>query len=267
MNSSTTQQPITKKLAIVIPAYNAGNKIEWVFSRIPAAVDLQVVNYVVVNNGSTDDTAEALARLQQRFANLVVLHHEVNRGYGGAEKTLLQYASKTEAEIIVLLHADGQYAPEEIPRLIEPFETDKADLVQGSRMMEGRTALRGGMPLYKYLSNRFLTAVENFLTLAKLSEYHTGYRAFSREILETLPLEENSDDFLFDNQMIVQALYFGFRMGEISCAARYFPEASTINFTRSVRYGLGVLVTALQFRLQKLRLSHFSIFDPRGRKL
>ena len=165
-----------------------------------------------------------------------------------------------------MLHPDYQYPPKLIPAMASMVVSGEYDMVLGSRILGGQ-ALKGGMPLYKYLSNRFLTAVENLLTLAKLSEYHTGYRAFSRAVLETLPLEENSDDFLFDNQMIVQALFFGFRIGEISCSARYFPEASTINFSRSVRYGLGVLMTALQFRLQKLGISHLSIFDPQGRKL
>jgi hypothetical protein len=165
-----------------------------------------------------------------------------------------------------MLHPDYQYTPRLIPALAAAIASGKYDMVLGSRILGG-TALKGGMPKYKYIANRFLTFVENLLTQAKLSEYHTGYRAFSRELLQTLPLSENSDDFVFDNQIIVQALCFGFRIGEISCPTLYNPQASSISFSRSVKYGFGVLKTGFEYRLQKLGVLHLPIFDPNGNKL
>lgn len=231
-------QSINKKLAIVMPAYNAGKTIEHVFARIPAAVHPHVVHYIVVNDGSTDDTAEALARLQQRLANLVVLDHKVNRGYGVAEKTLLQYAAGTEAEIIVLLHADGQYAPEEIPRLVEPFDKQHADVVQGSRMMHGRAALHGGMPLYKYVANRFLTAVENLAFGLRMAEYHSGYMLYSQRALHAVPFEKLSDNFCFDQEMLVMAKIKGLKIVQLPIPTHYGDEVSHL---KPIRYGLNVL--------------------------
>ena len=247
-----------QRIAVVLPAYNAAATLERTYREVP----LDLVDEILLVDDSSQDETVAIARR----LDVKTFVHPTNRGYGGNQKTCYGEALKLRADVFIMLHPDYQYPPKLIPAMASMVVSGEYDMVLGSRILGGQ-ALKGGMPLYKYLSNRFLTAAENLLTLAKLSEYHTGYRAFSRELLETLPLEENSDDFLFDNQMIVQALFFGFRIGEINCSARYFPEASTINFSRSVRYGLGVLITALQFRLQKLRLSHFSIFDPRGRKL
>jgi len=247
-----------QRIAVVLPAYNAAATLERTYREVPR--DL-VDEILLVDDSSQDETVSIARRL-----DVTTFVHPSNRGYGGNQKTCYRKALRLKADVFIMLHPDYQYPPKLIPAMASMVVSGEYDLVLGSRILGGQ-ALKGGMPLYKYLFNRFLTAVENLLTLAKLSEYHSGYRAFSREILETLPLEENSDDFLFDNQMIVQALFFGFRIGEISCSAHYFPEASTINFSRSVRYGLGVLMTALQFRLQKLGISRFSIFDSQGRKL
>ena len=188
------------------------------------------------------------------------------KGYGANQKTCFREALRLDADVFIMLHPDYQYSPKLIPAMASIVVSGHYDLVLGSRILGG-TALQGGMPLYKYVANRILTAIENGLTLAKLSEYHTGYRAFSRQVLETLPLAECSDDFVCDNQVLAQALYFGFRVGEISCPTRYFEEASSISLGPGLRYGLGVLKTALQYRLQKLGLARFGIFDPEGRKL
>jgi glycosyltransferase involved in cell wall biosynthesis len=187
-------------------------------------------------------------------------------GYGRNQKTCYTEALNLGADIVVMLHPDYQYSPKLIPALAGLVASGEYDLALGSRILGGR-ARQGGMPTYKYLANRFLTAFENLLLGAKLSEYHTGYRAFSRQLLETLPLWENSDDFLFDNEMLAQAIYFNFRVGEVSCPTRYFPEASSINFRRSLKYGLGVLLTSMKFFLQKHEWADFRIFSRTGRGL
>jgi glycosyltransferase involved in cell wall biosynthesis len=230
---------IRKKLAIVIPAYNAGKTIEQVFARIPPAVHPHVVHYIVVNDGSTDDTADVLQRLLPRFPNLVILDHGVNRGYGVAEKTLLRYAARTEAEVVILLHADGQYAPEQIPHLVEPFDTEQADIVQGSRMMQGRAALRGGMPLYKYVANRTLTAIENLTFGLHLAEYHSGYMLYSQRALHTIPFEKLSDNFCFDQEMLIMSRVKGLKIVQRPIPTHYGDEVSHL---RPVRYGLNVLM-------------------------
>ncbi len=247
-----------RKIAVVLPAYNAAATLERTYREIPR--DL-VDEVLLVDDASKDETVAVARRL-----GVQTFIHPTNRGYGANQKTGYREALKLSADVFIMLHPDYQYAPSLIPAMASMVVSEEYDLVLGSRILGG-TALKGGMPLYKYISNRFLTSVENMLTLAKLSEYHTGYRAFSRQVLETLPLEENSDDFVFDNQIIVQALYFGFRIGEISCPTHYFSDASMINFSRSVKYGLGVLATGLQFRLQKWGLGRFAIFDPKGRRL
>ena len=241
-----------------MPAYNAAATLERTYREIPQ--DL-VDEILLVDDASQDHTVSVAERL-----GVLTFIHPANRGYGGNQKTCYREALKLKADVFIMLHPDYQYTPKLIPAMASMVVSEEYDLVLGSRILGGM-ALKGGMPLYKYIANRFLTSVENMMTLAKLSEYHTGYRAFSRRVLETLPLEENSDDFVFDNQFIVQTLYFGFGIGEISCPTRYFPEASTINFSRSIRYGLGVLWTGVQFRLQKWGLARFSIFDPKGRRL
>ena len=247
-----------RKIAVVLPAYNAAATLERTYREIPR--DL-VDEVLLVDDASKDETVAVARRL-----GVQTFIHPTNRGYGANQKTGYREALKLSADVFIMLHPDYQYAPSLIPAMASMVVSEEYDLVLGSRILGG-TALKGGMPLYKYISNRFLTSVENMMTLAKLSEYHTGYRAFSRQVLETLPLGENSDDFVFDNQIIVQAIYFDFRIGEISCPTHYFPEASMIDFGRSVKYGLGVLVTAFQFRLQKWGLGRFAIFDSQGRRL
>jgi len=243
---------------VVLPAYNAAATLERTFGEIP----LDIVDEVLlVDDASQDRTAEISRRLGVRTHV-----HEFNRGYGGNQKTCYREALKLDADIFIMLHPDYQYTPKLIPAMASMVASGLYDMVMASRILGGR-ALQGGMPLYKYVANRFLTLTENLLTKAKLSEYHSGYRAYSRKLLQKLPLEENSDDFVFDNQVIAQALHFGFRLGEISCPTRYSPEASIINFRRSVRYGFGVLRTGFQFRLQQLGWAKFSIFDPQGRRL
>lgn len=241
-----------KKIVVVMPAYHAGNTLEKTYNDIPFDV---VDDVVLVDDCSSDNTVERAAKLGVK--NIVV--HENNKGYGGNQKTCYREALNLGADIVVMLHPDYQYTPKLIGAMASMIASGEFDVVLGSRIL-GTGALKGGMPLYKYIANRFLTLVENILLGHKLSEYHTGYRAFSREVLETLPLEANSDDFVFDNQMLAQAIYFDYRIGELSCPTKYFDEASSISFKRSVIYGLGVLLTAFKFRLHKLGLVEFPIF-------
>jgi len=231
-----------------MPAYNAARTLGRTFRDIPFGV---VDEVLLVDDASHDETVHLARELGLRC-----FLHEKNLGYGRNQKTCYTEALKSDADIIVMLHPDYQYSPKIIPALA------------GSRILGGK-ARRGGMPAYKYLANRILTFIQNLALGAKLSEYHTGFRAFSRRVLETetLPLEENSDDFVFDNEMLAQVIYFGFPIGEVSCPTRYFPEASSINFGRSVKYGLGVLATSLKFWLQKRGWARFPIFSPRGRRL
>ena len=247
-----------KKVVVVMPAYNAALTIERTYREIP--LDL-VDEVVVTDDASHDETVEVAQRLGLR-----TLVHAENRGYGANQKTCYAEALRLGADVVVMLHPDYQYTPRLLPSMIGLLTDGPFDAVLGSRVLGGR-ALAGGMPLYKYVANRCLTAVQNLLSGAKLSEYHTGYRAFSREVLETLPLLENSDDFVFDNQMLAQILLAGFEIGEVSCPAAYFEEASSINFRRSVRYGLGVLATSLQAFAHRKGLARVRIFDPHGRRL
>jgi glycosyltransferase involved in cell wall biosynthesis len=211
-----------------------------------------------VDDGSSDRTAPL-----SRELGLRTIRHEANRGYGANQKTCYREALEDGADVVIMLHPDYQYTPRLAVAMASLIALDQYDVVLGSRILSSG-ALRGGMPIYKYVSNRILTLLQNILLQEKLSEYHTGYRAFSRKVLEALPLLANSDGFVFDNQMLAQALYFGFRIGEISCPARYFPEASSINFQRSAIYGLGVLRVSLLFRLNKWRFLRSPIFDSRG---
>jgi glycosyltransferase involved in cell wall biosynthesis len=228
---------MVENVFVLMPAYDAGATIESVFARIPEDVKPRIRRYVAVNDGSKDDTAEALARLQSAFPNLVVLTHEQNRGYGEAEKTLLRYALREGAGAGILLHSDGQYSPEKIGDLLRPFDDDTADLVQGSRMLGGG-ALRGHMPLYKFLANKFLTAIENWAFGMKLAEYHSGYMLYSRKALETIPFEKLSRSFDFDLEMIVLARVKGLRIAEIAIPTIYAGEKSHLN---PIKYGLDVL--------------------------
>ena len=248
-----------KKIVVVMPAYNAAQTIEQSVAEIP--MDL-VDEIVVTDDASCDETVAVARRLGLR-----TLVHERNRGYGGNQKTCYTEALRLGAEIVVMLHPDYQYTPKLIPAMVGLLTDGPYDAVLGSRILGG-TARAGGMPFYKYVSNRFLTASQNLLCGAKLSEYHTGYRAFRREVIESLPLLENSDDFVFDNQMLAQILYARFRVGEISCPCTYFEDASSINFRRSVTYGLGVLETSVRFWLQRRGVSKSPIFDLEdGRRL
>jgi glycosyltransferase involved in cell wall biosynthesis len=247
-----------KKIVVVMPAYNAARTIEQTYREIP--LDL-VDEVIVTDDASSDETVEIARRL-----GLHTLVHQTNRGYGGNQKTCYAEALRLGADVVVMLHPDYQYTPRLLPAIIALITDGPFDTVLGSRVLGGR-ALAGGMPLYKYVANRALTAFENLLCGAKLSEYHTGYRAFSRQVLESLPLLENSDDFVFDNQMLAQILLGGFEIGEVSCPAAYFEEASSIGFRRSVRYGLGVLAVSVQAFLQRKGIARFRIFDPAGRRL
>jgi len=247
-----------KKIIVVLPAYNAGKTLEQTYAEIPQDI---VDDILLVDDCSSDDTVAVAKKLGIR-----VVIHQKNRGYGGNQKTCYSEALKTDADIIIMLHPDYQYPPKLITAMAGLLVSELFDVVLGSRIL-GKSALTGGMPRYKYIANRFLTFVENILIGQKLSEYHTGYRAFSKKVLETLPLLENSDDFVFDNQILVQAACFHFRFGEISSPAHYFKEASSINFISSVFYGIGVLVTAMQLLLHRLFGLHFLIFDPHGKKI
>jgi glycosyltransferase involved in cell wall biosynthesis len=247
-----------KRIMVVLPAYNAGRTLERTISEIPPGI---VDDLLLVDDASGDDTVEVARRLG--IAHVV---HPENRGYGGNQKTCYTEALQRGADIVIMLHPDYQYSPKLIGAMAWLAASDEFDVILGSRIL-GKGAIAGGMPRYKYVFNRLLTAFENLLLGIKLSEYHTGYRTFTRRVLETLPLAECSNDFVFDNQMIAQAAIFGFRIGEISCPTRYFAEASSINFARSVVYGLGVLKTSIRYRLHRSGLRRDPLFDPEGRKL
>jgi glycosyltransferase involved in cell wall biosynthesis len=247
-----------KRVMVVLPAYNAARTLERTVAEIPPGV---VDDILLVDDASRDETVSLARRLE-----IPVVVHPRNRGYGGNQKTCYAEALRRGAEIVVMLHPDYQYTPRLIGAMAWLVASGEFDVVLGSRIL-GTGALKGGMPLYKYVSNRVLTCVENLLLGVKLSEFHTGYRAFSRAILEILPLGECSDDFVFDNQILAQAVAFGHRIGEISCPTKYFAEASSINFRRSVVYGFGVLATALKFRLWRWGLARPRLFNPGGHRL
>jgi glycosyltransferase involved in cell wall biosynthesis len=238
---------MVENVFVLMPAYNAGATIERVFARIPSEAKRRIHRYVVVNDGSKDDTAVALARLQKGFPGLVVLTHETNRGYGEAEKTLLRFALSEGADVGILLHSDGQYSPEKIPELLEPFDQDIADMVQGSRMLGGG-ALRGGMPFYKFMANKALTAVENWAFGMHLAEYHSGFMLYSRKTLETIPFEKLSGSFDFDLEMMVLARVKGLRIAEIAIPTIYAGEKSHLN---PIRYGLDVLKVVRDYKRGK----------------
>src|SRR5579864_723917 len=246
-----------KKIAVVMPAYNAEKTLRATVDELPDIVDVRIL----VDDFSADRTVEVAREL-----GLVHFVHDRNYGYGRNQQTCYREALAEGADVIIMVHPDYQYTPLLATAMASMVAYGIYDVVLGSRIIGGQ-ALRGGMPLYKYVANRFLTAFENFFLKIKLSEYHTGYRAFSSAVLSTLPLLENSDDFVFDNQMLAQCVHFGFRIGEVSCPTKYFDEASSINFRRSVTYGLGVLATTLQFALQRFGLAHFRIFSSSGRRV
>lgn len=246
-----------KRVVVVMPAYNAETTLAKTVSEVPSSVD----EIIVVDDNSRDRTAEVA-----RSLGLYTLVHERNRGYGGNQKTCYTEALRRGADIVVMVHPDYQYTPKLVPALADCVASGLYDVALGSRILGGRS-LQGGMPLYKYVANRFLTATENVLLGEKLSEYHTGYRAFSRRLLLSLPLNENDDDFVFDNQMLVQAVYFGFKIAEVTCPTLYFEEASSINFKRSVEYGFGVLGAAVQFRLARNGVLVPRFLRENGRRL
>jgi len=236
-----------KKIVVVMPAYNAAQTLRQTYDEVREQGIVDEI--ILVDDHSRDDTVAVARSLE----GMQVYVHKENLGYGGNQKTCYRLALGLGADIIIMLHPDYQYTPRLIPAMASIIANGLHPCVLGSRILGGY-ALRGGMPFWKYVSNRLLTLAENMLLGAKLSEYHTGYRAFSREVLEVLPLAINSDDFVFDNQMLAQILWHGFTIGEVSCPTKYFPEASSINFRRSLKYGFGCLGTALAFRLAKMGL-------------
>jgi glycosyltransferase involved in cell wall biosynthesis len=235
-----------QKIVVVMPAYNAARTLRRTYKEVMAQ---GIVDLVIVVDDASHDQTVAIARTLPQV--LVEVHPE-NRGYGGNQKTCYHLALAAGADIVVMIHPDYQYTPLLLPAMVSLVASGLYPCVLGSRILGGG-ALRGGMPLWKYAANRFLTLVQNFLLGAKLSEYHTGYRAFARSLLERLPIERNSDDFVFDNQILAQVLWLGYRIGEVTCPAKYLPEASVINFRRSMRYGLGCLATAVEYRWAKIR--------------
>jgi glycosyltransferase involved in cell wall biosynthesis len=247
-----------KRIVVVLPAYNAGRTLERTIAEIPPGVADEIL---LVDDFSTDETVEIAQRL-----GLTSFRHEQNFGYGRNQKTCYAEALRRKADVVVMLHPDYQYEPSLVLPMAALIASGVYDVVVASRILSG-TARAGGMPLYKYISNRALTLFQNTLLGAKLSEYHSGYRAFDAKVLRSLPLLVNSDDFVFDNEMLTQAIFFGHRVGEMSCPTKYFPEASSINFRRSVKYGLGVLWTSVRFRLQKWGWTSFRIFDGRSQGL
>jgi len=240
------------KIVVVMPAYNAEKTVRRTWEELPH--DL-VDEVVVVDDASSDATVKVA-----RDLGINVIVHTENTGYGANQKTCYGEALRLGADVVVMIHPDYQYSPRLVTAMASMIVSGHYDVVLGSRILGGQ-AIRGGMPVYKYVANRFLTFVGNLALGVKLSEYHTGFRAYRRQVLETVPLHRNSDDFVFDNEILAQAVHFGFRIGEISCPTRYFPAASSINFTRSVRYGIGVLATSVKFLLRKAGVARPAIFD------
>jgi glycosyltransferase involved in cell wall biosynthesis len=246
-----------KRIAVVMPAYNAEKTLEKTVQELSDVVDIKIL----VDDSSKDQTARLSRKLGvQTFV------HDANYGYGRNQQTCYREALAAGADIVVMVHPDYQYTPMLVPAIAGMVASGVYDMVLASRIL-GAGALKGGMPFYKYVANRLLTAFQNLFLGVKLSEYHTGFRAFSRQLLETLPLLENSDDFVFDNQMIAQAVAFGFSIGEISCPTKYFDEASSINFKRSVKYGFGVLATTFSFVANKIGIVRVARFGASGRKV
>lgn len=242
-----------KKVIVVMPAYNAALTLQQTHAEVMAQDYVDQV--IVVDDGSKDETVA----IAEKLPNTLVHVHPRNQGYGANQKTCYTLALEQGGDIIIMVHPDYQYTPMLIPAMVTMIGNGLYHCVLGSRILGGY-ALRGGMPLWKYVANRFLTFVENLLMGAKLSEYHTGYRGFSRELLEQIPLNSNSDDFVFDNQMLAQILWLGYAVAEVSCPTKYFPEASSINLPRSIRYGFGCLQTAVTFRLAKMELLDTNLF-------
>lgn len=241
-----------KKVIVVLPAYNAALTLEKTYAEIPFDI---VDEVILCDDASKDNTVDLAHRLGLDH----VIIHETNKGYGGNQKSLYNKALELQADIVIMLHPDYQYTPLLIPSMVNIIGDELYPVVLGSRIL-GKGALRGGMPLYKYIANRFLTLVQNILVNYKLSEYHTGYRAFSREVLEGINFNANDDDFIFDNEMLSQIIYAGYDIGEVTCPTKYFEEASSINFRRSAKYGIGVLLVSLKHLLNKIGVLRSQIY-------
>jgi glycosyltransferase involved in cell wall biosynthesis len=246
-----------KTIAVVLPAYNAERTLEATVRELPDLVDVKIL----VDDCSSDQTVKLARRL-----GISTHVHTRNYGYGRNQMTCYREALAAGADVVIMLHPDYQYTPLLVTAMASMIAYGVYDVVLGSRILGG-TAISGGMPVYKYIANRFLTAFQNLFLGTKLSEFHTGYRAFSREALEELPFAENSNDFVFDSQMLAQCVYFGFRIGEVSCPTKYFPEASSINFRRSVKYGLGVMGVTLQYMLQTSGLAEFRFLQNGSQRI
>ena len=244
-----------KKIIVVMPAYNAEKTLETTFREIPFAL---VDDVIVVDDASNDNTSEIAKKIGIKH----VIKHEKNKGYGGNQKTCYNTALELGADIVIMVHPDYQYTPKLIPSMSYLLANGLFHVVMGSRIL-GKGALKGGMPFYKYFFNRILTFTQNFIIGQKLSEYHTGYRAFTKEVLESINYNANSDDFVFDNQMLTQIFYAGYEIAEITCPTKYFTDASSINFKRSAKYGLGVLATSFKYRFQKMGIAKYSIFNKK----
>jgi glycosyltransferase involved in cell wall biosynthesis len=242
-----------QKVIVVMPAYNAAQTLKMTYDEV---MEQGIIDTVILVDDASRDETSAIARSLPRTKVYV---HEKNRGYGANQKTCYRIAMKEGADIIIMVHPDYQYTPKLIPAMVSLIGNGLYSCVLGSRILGGY-AIKGGMPLWKYVANRILTFTENILLGAKLSEYHTGYRAFSRQLLESLPIEENSDDFVFDNQMLAQIIWFGYTIAEVTCPTKYFTEASSINLRRSITYGIGCLMTALTFRLSRMNVIRSKLF-------
>ena len=242
-----------KKIIVVMPAYNAAHTLRRTYEGVMAQGIVDLV--IVVDDGSRDETVS----IAKTLPNAIVYTHARNEGYGANQKSCYKLALEENGDIIIMVHPDYQYTPKLIPAMASMIGNGLYECVLGSRILGGY-ALKGGMPIWKYIANRFLTLVQNILLGAKISEYHTGYRAFSRDLLERLPLEVNSDDFVFDNQMLAQIVWFGYTVAEVSCPTKYFAEASSINLFRSIKYGIGCMFTALTFRLAKMKIMTSKVF-------
>jgi len=242
----------TKKVFVVLPAYNAESTLEKTLNEVP----MDLVDEVILCDDASTDGTVALAK---KLGIVHIIQHDRNKGYGGNQKSLYNKALELGADVVIMLHPDYQYTPKLIPSMVNIIGVELYPVVLGSRIL-GKGALKGGMPVYKYIANRFLTLFQNFMIGYKLSEYHTGYRAFSKEVLQTINFNANSDDFVFDNQMLSQIIYHGFDIGEITCPTKYFDEASSINLKRSTRYGLGVLLVSLKHRLNKWGVINSKIY-------
>jgi len=247
-----------KKVVVIMPAYNAEKTLKKTYEEIYRDV---VDEIILVDDNSKDNTKEIAKELK-----ITTILHKENRGYGGNQKSCYTAALKANADIVIMLHPDYQYSPKLIPAMASMMAFNEYDCVIASRILGGG-ALKGGMPLYKYIANRFLTGFQNFVMNQRLSEYHTGFRGFTRELLENLPLKECDDDFIFDNEMLALIYYHNYKIGEISCPTKYFPEASSINFSRSVKYGLGVLGVSIKYLLAKTGIYKSRIFKSNGEKL